>query len=187
MSRTNLSTQAHFDGSRRRRAGKLVCALALALPLLLAQAGSAEAQEGRAGSGGNLGVGIHTMLLPDGPFGPAVIYDTGMFHIEGLFGFADDDATTRFDLGGRFWYHIHSAASADFSLGGGLGVVSIDPEGGGEGTTDIEIDAGAQIRAFLVPNVAVSASLGLAILTGDADFIAITGNLMSDVGIAYYF
>ncbi len=184
MSIANLYTEAHSDGSRRRRAGKLVCALALAVPLFLAQAGSAEAQEGRSGS---LGVGIQTMLLQDGPFGPAVIYDAGMFHLEGLFGFADDDATTRFDLGGRFWYHIHSAASADFSLGGGLGVVSIDPEGDAEGTTDIEIDAGAQIRAFLVPNVAVSASLGLAILTGDGDFIAITGDLVGNAGIAYYF
>ncbi len=184
MSRSNVYTEARFDGPRRWRAAKLVCALALALPLFLAQAGSAEAQEGRSGS---LGVGVQTMLLPDGPFGPAVIYDAGMFHLEGLFGFADDDATTRFDLGGRFWYHIHSAASADFSLGGGLGVVSIDPEGDAEGTTDIEIDAGAQIRAFLVPNVAVSASLGLAILTGDGDFIAITGDLVGNAGIAYYF
>ena len=184
MSRANVHIQAHFDGSRRRRAGKHVSALALAIPLLLAQAGSAEAQENR--SGGNLGVGVHTMLLPDS-FGPAVVYDAGIFHIEGLFAFADDDETTRFDLGGRFWYHIHSAASADFSLGGGLGVVSIDPEGGGEGTTDIEIDAGAQIRAFLVPNVAVSGSLGLAILTGDGDFIGITGDLVGTAGIAYYF
>lgn len=183
MSRANVHTQPTFQGSRHRRAGKLVCALALALPLFLAQAASAEAQETR---GGNLGVGVHTMLLPDS-FGPAVIYDAGAFHIEGLFAFADDDETTRFDLGGRFWYHIHSAASADFSLGGGLGVVSIDPAGDGEGTTDIEIDAGAQIRAFLVPNVAVSASLGLAILTGDGDFIAITGNPVGDAGIAYYF
>lgn len=186
MCRERLRTNPSTIRSIRRPAGRLICALAVALPLaLIGQVDSAEADERR----GNLGVGVAALLggADVGALGPSVIYDTGMFHIEGLFGFADNDAQTRFTVGGRFWYHIHSAQSADFSLGGGLGVVSIDPEGGGDSTTNVEIDAGAQLRAFIVPNVAVSASLGLGILTGDADLIAITGDLVGQLGIAYYF
>jgi hypothetical protein len=163
---------------------KVLAAAAVALAVFVWQTGSAQAQEGDRGS---LGVGVTTMLDINGPLGPSVVYDTGVFHIEGLLGFEDNDAETRFDVGGRFWYHIHSAQSADFSLGGGLGVISINPEGDGDGTTDVEIDGGAQMRAFIVPNVALSVSLGLAVLTGDADAISITGDLFGAAGIAYYF
>jgi hypothetical protein len=38
-----------------------------------------------------------------------------------------------------------------------------------------------------VPNVALSVSLGLVVLTGDADAIAITGDLFGAAGIHYYF
>lgn len=170
------------------RGSRLAIALALALAAVSFSAGSALAQGGSGGrgSGGNLGIGIHTMLTGSGPFGPAVVYDTGLFHIEGIIGFADNDEATEFDVGGRFWYHINSSQAADFSLGGGLGVVSIDPEVG-DGTTDIEIDVGGQVRAFIVPNVALSASLGLAILTGDTDFIALTGDLTGTAGLTYFF
>jgi hypothetical protein len=183
MSEANVRTRTPTDGTRRWRAGKLLAAAAVALLVLAWQIGSAQAQER---DGGNLGVGVNAMLSGGGLIGPSVVYDTGVFHIEGLLGF-EDNGQTRFDVGGRFWYHIHSAQSADFSLGGGLGVISVNPEGDDDGTTDIEIDAGAQMRAFIVPNVAVSVSLGLVVLTGDADAIAITGDLVGGAGIAYYF
>ena len=188
MITANTPTQDPSVRARPGRAKRLTCALAVALPLIVAQAGSALAQEGSTGrSGGNLGVGVHAMLDGGGPFGPAIVYDTGIFHIEGLVGFADTDGATEFDVGGRFWYHINSSQSADFSLGGGLGVTSIDPEGEAEGTTDIEIDVGAQLRAFIVPNVALSASLGLAIITGDNDVISLTGDLTGAAGVTYFF
>jgi hypothetical protein len=183
MSEANVRFQAPTDGTRTWRAGKLLAAAAVVMAALIWQSGSARAQER---DGGNLGVGVNAMLSGGGLFSPSVVYDTGIFHIEGLLGFEDTDAETRFDVGGRFWYHIHSAQSADFSLGGGLGVINID-QGDDEGTTDIEIDAGAQMRAFIVPNVALSVSLGLVVLTGDADAIAITGDLLGAAGIAYYF
>jgi hypothetical protein len=188
MCRESLRTVPSTLRSPRLPVAKLICALAAALPLVLVgQVDSAEAQEGR--KSGNLGVGVVAMLggADVGTVGPAVVYDTGIFHIEGLFGFNDNDTQTRFTVGGRFWYHIHSGQSSDFSLGGGLGVVSVDPEGGGDSTTNVEIDAGAQLRAFIVPNVAVSASLGLGLLTGDTDVIAITGDLVGGLGIVYYF
>jgi hypothetical protein len=162
---------------------KLLAAAAVALAVMVWQTGSAQAQEG---DRGNLGVGVTAMLSGGGLFSPSVAYDTGVFHIEGLLGF-EDNGETRFDVGGRFWYHIHSAQSADFSLGGGLGIVNINPEGDGDSTTNVEIDGGAQLRAFIVPNVALSVSLGLVVLTGDADAIAITGDLFGAAGIHYYF
>jgi hypothetical protein len=163
-------------------------AAAFAAVLGLGAAGSASAQEWKTGAGagvGPLGVGVSAMLT--GPVGPQVVYDTGVFHIEGIVGFASDDAVTEFDLGGRFWYHVHATQAADFSLGAGLGVTSTDPDGPAESTTNVHIDIGPQLRAFVVPNVAISASAGLGIITGDDDFIVIRGNLVGQAGITYYF
>jgi hypothetical protein len=186
----NRSTPAAVTSSHRaaRRRGLLSCGL-LAAAVLVAGAGSARAQEPAGatagGSVGPLGVGASAMLT--GPIGPSVVYDAGLFHIEGILGFASNGATD-FALGGRFWYHIHTAQSADFSLGGGVGVTSTDPDGPDEGTTDVHIDVGAQIRVFLVPNVALSAAAGLAIISGDdADLVGVFGDLVGDAGITYYF
>jgi hypothetical protein len=163
-------------------------AAVFAAVLGLGAAGSASAQEWKTGAGagvGPLGVGVAAMLT--GPFGPQVVYDAGVFHVEGIVGFQSNDATTDFDIGGRFFYHVHASQAADFSLGAGLGVTSSDPDGPAEGTTNVHIDIGPQLRAFVVPNVAVSATAGLAIITGDADNILITGDLVGTAGITYYF
>lgn len=163
-------------------------AAAFAAALSLGAAGSASAQEWKTGAGagvGPLGVGVSAMLT--GPFGPQVVYDTGVFHIEGIVGFQSNDAFTDLDVGGRFFYHVHASQAADFSLGAGLGVTSTDPDGPAEGETNVHIDVGPQLRAFVVPNVAVSATAGLAIITGDADDIQITGDLVGSAGITYYF
>jgi len=175
------------------RAARHASALALGLTLVLAHSAPAAAQDtGSAGhrasgtSGGSLGVGVNTMLTTTGPFGPQLVYDTGVFHIEGILGF-ESDGTTNFDLGGRFWYHIHSSQAADFSLGGGLGFTSVDPDGDNNDTSDIHIDVGGQIRAFVVPNVALSVSAGLSISSGDDDFVAITGDLLGAAGVTYFF
>jgi hypothetical protein len=180
------------DGGRPSRLRVNMFAGAVVLAALLGAASSASAQESRAGvraggaAGGSLGVGVQTMLTGAGPFGAQLVYDAGMFHIEGIFGFASN-GSTNLDLGGRFWYHIHAAQLADFSLGGGVGVVSVDPDGDVEGTTDVHINVGAQLRAFLVPNVALSVSAGLAIITGDADLVAVTGDLVGAAGVTYFF
>jgi hypothetical protein len=163
-------------------------AAAFAAVLALGAAGSASAQEWKTGAGagvGPLGVGVAAMLT--GPFGPQVVYDAGVFHVEGIVGFQSNDATTDFDIGGRFFYHVHASQAADFSLGAGLGVTSSDPDGPAEGTTNVHIDIGPQLRAFVVPNVAISATAGLAIITGDADNILITGDLVGTGAITYYF
>jgi hypothetical protein len=143
---------------------------------------SGSGEMGAGGSGGGLGVGVQAML--EGPFGAAVIYDPGPWHIEGILGFFTNGQTA-LALGGRFYYHLHSSTAADFSVGGGLGIVNVSDDG--DGFTDIHLEAGAQVRAFVVPNVAVSASLGLAIVAGDGDLVALTGQLVGGLGISYFF
>jgi hypothetical protein len=146
--------------------------------------GTAGGEEG--GAGGGFGVGIVAMLT--GPFGAAVVYDPGRFHIEGILGFRSlEDSQTDIAVGGRFWWHLHTSTAADFSLGGGIGFVLIDREDPLDDQTDIHIDGGAQVRTFVVPNVALAASLGLAIVSGDADFVGITGQLFGSIGATYFF
>ena len=174
---------------RRARGHKLAAAIVAALSLGLA--GSAMAQgdmkTGAGAGAGPLGVGVTAMLT--GPFGPSIVYDTGVFHIEGIVGFQSNDATTDFDIGGRFYYHVHATQAADFSLGGGVGITTTDPDGPAESFTDVHIEIGPQLRAFVVPSVAISASAGLAIITGDNgnDNLLLVGDLVGSAGITYYF
>lgn len=139
--------------------------------------------------GTSLGVGIHAMLT--GPFGPAIVYNMKLFHIEGLLAFESNGATN-LAVGGRFWFHAHQTASSTLSVGGGIGFTStetepIPPETRSEDATNILLEGGAQIRFFPVPNVAVSASAGLAVLSGDADLFALTGQLTGGAGLTYFF
>ena len=139
--------------------------------------------------GTSFGVGIHAMLT--GPFGPAIVYNMSRFHIEGIIAFESNGATD-LAVGGRFWFHAHQTAASTLSLGGGLGFTSretepIPPETRSDDPTNIRLEGGAQIRFFPVPNVAVSASAGLAVLSGDADLFALTGQLTGGAGLTYFF
>jgi hypothetical protein len=167
--------------------------------LTLATVGSAAAQEAAVGgeaSGSAMGVGAVAML--NGPAGAAFVWDGGPWRIEGILGVADGGGATVFDVGGRFWFGLHRAASADLSVGGGLGFRNISVDGGDEDddTTALFIELGAQIRAFLVPNVAFSSSFGLVVLGADADGFFVDGQRLGDdgdigfsggVGVVYYF
>lgn len=145
---------------------------------------SGEAQVSASATGAaGLGVGVLAML--SGPVGASVVYDPGQFHVEGILGFASDGETD-IDIGGRFFYHLHSSQAADFSLGGGLGIQNVNPDMG-DSTTNIDVDVGAEVRLFLVPNVALSSTIGLAIVTGDGDLVALRGQLLGDIGVTYFF
>jgi hypothetical protein len=135
-----------------------------------------------------LDLGRTNLLLSYGEAG-------GRFHIDGLFGLSrnfsnsgsGNDYTT-FDLGGRFWYHLHAAAFADFSLGGGMLMDSYRTNPNSR-RYDFLMDLGAQIRAFVVPNVALIGTLGIGLKfrDGSNDEIQIGGQSMASVGIAYFF
>jgi hypothetical protein len=111
----------------------------------------------------------------------------GRFHLDGLFGFYNNGATD-FDFGARGWYHVHAASSADFSVGAGV-VLTRRRIREPSVKWDFLIDLGAQIRVFVVPNVALLGSAGMGIYmpdTGDTH-VSITGSLVGSLGLAYYF
>lgn len=155
--------------------------------LLAVSPSSAQAQEDMTmqspSQASGLGVGVESML--SGPSGPTLVYQTPSYHVEGILG-VFDRANTTFLVAGRFYYQVHSGELSDFSIGGGLGLVNTDGPGNNE--TDIHLEAGAKIRVFLAPNVALSSSLGMAVVADDAnDTAIIAGRLQGTMGITYFF
>ena len=134
---------------------------------------------------GSIGVGAEFEISNLG--GISVNYDAGKFHVGGFLGFDDPPGSDndQFDIGGRFFYHIASTASADFSLGGGLGIRS--QATAGDRATELFLEPGFQIRAFIVPKVALSFTGGISIGTVDAEGVQITGDFNSLAGVHYYF
>jgi len=155
--------------------------ISLAAVLLMAAAGVAQAggQEGSIGVGAEVGV--------SGAGGVSINYDAGMFHAGGFLALLDPagDDNTDFAIGGRFFYHLHSTAQADFGLGGQVGFISIDTPG--DRGSLLFIEPGFQVRFFPVSNVALSLNAGIVIGAVDADGITIDGQLVGGAGFHYYF
>jgi hypothetical protein len=146
------------------------------------------------GSGAGLGVGGVVWL--SGFSGAQVVYDQAMWHIEGVlaFGSFDNgaaDNTTAFNFGAAGWYHLHRGSSSDFSLGGGIGVISTsNPD-----SSTFVFEPGALARIFLTPNVALFARTGIAAVFGDGDpvtgaggeRVVLFGQTTSSFGFTYFF
>lgn len=153
-------------------------------------AAPAPAPAAMSGPGRGLGVGATVML--SGPGGLQIAYDAGAWHLEGLIGASDQGENDDTDLnaGARFWFHVHQTSSADFSVGGGVGFL-LDgrrgPGDAGEDQTSVHIDAGAQIRAFIVSNVALSGTAGIGLAAGDKEGWLLSGQLLAGMGVTYYF
>jgi hypothetical protein len=185
----------------------VVAASLTASPAHAQQPTQAATMSGASSSHGTgLGLGAITML--NGSNGAMITWGNGRgsFHLDGFFGLRryspNGNATTSFSMGGRFWYHMHAASFADFSLGGGLGFLRWETNPGNPGNDsriDLTLQAGAQIRTFIVPNVALIADLGLGVLFGQDDDILIGGQapggygasgdsfVSGTMGIAYFF
>ena len=155
----------------------------LAMAFVAASAGTAAA----GGSAGSLGVGAEYMLNGTLGGGPSLNYDTGAFHVGGYLTLVDGegDDNTNFGIGGRFYYHLHSTAMSDFSIGGAIGLSSLDTPG--DRTTELYIEPGVQIRAFVAANVALSFSVGLSIGAADAGGLSLEGQPVGIAGVHYYF
>lgn len=138
------------------------------------------------GQAGSIGVGAEFQLSGIG--GLSANYDAGKFHVGGFLGIFDPAGpnNTVVDIGGRFFYHIASTGSSDFGLGGSLGFRT-DHDNAGNGITEVFLEPGFQIRLFVVPNVALSFSGGIEIGAADASELNITGNVVGEGGIHYYF
>lgn len=152
---------------------------------------------GGGGGGAGIGVGASQFLSFGGP-GIAVgqfVYDQSIWHIEGFLGFASvpvgggDDRATTIVFGAGGWYHLHSGASSDFSLGGLIGVATTS--GPGASTTVTSFEPGALVRAFLTPNVAAHARVGLAVDFGDTGSggteVYLQGQVVGAFGFTYFF
>jgi hypothetical protein len=173
---------------------------------LLGLAGTARAQEtpppapppaasaSYSGSGAGIGVGVAESLsgVTTGQF----VYDQAIWHLEGLLAFsstsngggADRSTTVGFGAGG--WYHLHRGSASDFSVGGAL-IVATASNPGGNSTTITAFEPGAQIRAFITPNVALAARVGLIFEFGDTQGggtdIFLTGQPNAAFGVTYFF
>jgi hypothetical protein len=169
----------------------------LALAFILLFATTASAQE-RSGHG--IGLGVQQTL--GGISGLSLTYDADKFHIDVVLGFANIDVdpgddVTLIGLAGRFFYHVHQMDNADFGLGGGLGIVSLDA--GDAESTSVQIEVGMKLRVFLAPNVTLSTQAGLILLTADDDvdfggintngdrLFGVTGTLAAGFGLTYFF
>lgn len=153
--------------------------------LVMATSGLASA----GGQAGSLGVGAEFQLNPF-TGGASLNYDAGDFHVGGFLGFQDDEGpdNTVWNIGARFYYHLHSTAMSDFGIGGSLGIFSF-PEPGvpnPDRQTGVFLEPGVQMRVFLASNVAISAATGVSIGVVDASGVAITGQTIGG-GIHYYF
>lgn len=154
---------------------------------MLSGAASAPAYAQDGAGGASLGLGAEAMLT--GPGGAALVYDMGQLRIDGILSFVSANGTN-IGLGGRALWVVHKGANSDFSLGGGLGFINSDPDGPADSTTDLHVDAIAQVRAFLTDNVAVSTSFGFGVAFNDGEEdnrFGFGAQFVSSAGLVYYF
>jgi len=136
------------------------------------------------GSAGSIGVGAEISTL--GAADVSVNYDAGAFHVGGSFGFEDNrpgGPNNYFRIGGRFYYHLHSTALADFGLGGEVHIEDAE----GPNNTAVEIAGGFQIRSFISTNVALSFTGGFVVGTADSSGVSVSGTPLAVAGFHYYF
>jgi hypothetical protein len=155
--------------------------------LMMAASGIAHA----GGQEGSIGVGAEVQL--SGISGVSVNYDAGAFHVGGLLGYGGDLPGMQpdyFQVGARFFYHVHSTAMADFGLGGNLGIASVQDLPMDERSSYVYLEPGVQIRVFVAANVALAFTAGVALGLNDADGVTITGQgtgFNFGGGVHYYF
>ena len=159
----------------------------LTAALMMVVSGAAHA----GGQEGSVGVGAEVQL--SGISGVSVNYDAGAFHVGGLLGYGDDlfMQADYFQVGARFYYHVHSTAMSDFGIGGNLGIASVrdqpDPD---DRSSYVYLEPGIQIRLFLAANVALAFTGGVALGLNDADGVSISGQgtgFNFGGGVHYYF
>jgi len=148
---------------------------------------------------GSGGLGVGGTMFVSGLAGPEVVYDFGVWHLGGMVGFLsvpvgpNGDHANLFDFGVSGWYHLHLGENSDFSVGGAFGLETFSPPVG-NGTTGFEFEPGAQIRAFITPNVALHGGMAIVLAFGDQvqngvleKQIALGARITGDFGFTYYF
>lgn len=158
----------------------LLTAIALATTVATTATASAGGQTG------SLGVGVESTLA--GLTGASLNFDGGRFHLGGMVGFKDPSgaSNTTIATAARFFLHVHDAGSSDFGLGLQIGYQRV-PVPGGEAADQLYLEPAFQIRAFLTPNVALSATGGIVLGLVDADGVSIGGQVTGGAGLHHYF
>jgi hypothetical protein len=159
--------------------------------LALFATGTAAAQTAPAARG----IGVGAEMTMTGIAGGAFVYDTAAFHVDALLGAAFKRDTSDVSVAGRLFFPVHKSQSADFSLGPGIGLVHHvihDPDGdgpqGSQTSNPIHLEGAAQIRAFVVPNIALSATAGLGVVLDKGNnSMIIDGQLGASFGVTYFF
>ena len=156
----------------------------LFVALLLAAGGVAHA----GGQSGSFGVGVEGDL--NGLGGLSASYDGGKFDADAFLGYVHFDegggmSTSLTEVGGRFFYHLHSTAMSDFGVGGGLALASVPGGMGAARSTPIFLEPGFQIRLFLASNVALSFMGGLSIALGDARVTQLAGQSLGNSALDF--
>lgn len=165
----------------------------LAAVLVAGAAGVAHAggSEGSIGVGAEYMIGGSSSVLSGGAGGASLNYDAGKFHVGGFLGISDGEGANNTDIsvGGRFFYHVASTAMSDFSVGGSIGLVSIDTRGmpNADRQNLLFIEPGFQIRAFVATNVALSFTGGISIGAVDAGGVLLGAQPTGIAGVHYYF
>ena len=150
--------------------------------------------------GGAIGIGAVEWLAPNVGNNPTpvtggqFVYDMPAFHLEGVFGFdhvsqnGASGTDVRFGVAG--WYHLARGTNADFSVGGGAGLVYASAMGAGNSSTGFTLEPGAEARVFLSPNFALSCRVGFAISFGDNNaptLFSLSGQTTGALGFTYFF
>ena len=160
--------------------------------LTLFATGTADAQNAPAARG--IGVGAEATLT--GIVGGTFVYDAASWHVDALLGGTFQNDHSEVAVAGRFFFPLHRSQSADFSVGPGIGLVhrtNHDPDGpgpqGSTTATPIHLEGAAQIRAFVVPNIALNATAGLGIVLNNDNNNSATfgGQLGGSFGVTYFF
>jgi hypothetical protein len=163
--------------------------LSFVLVLLASRTSAAQAaKEGRTGFGA--GAEATTTGIVGGTF----VYDASLFHIDALLGGSFASNVSQVAVAGRLFFPLHRGPAADFSIGPGIGLVRTTrtPDGNpappSVSNNAVHLEGALQIRAFVVSNVALSASAGVgAVFTNGNNSAVIGGQVGASLGITYFF
>lgn len=139
------------------------------------------------------GVGMYgTLSSPNAPLGVggvSLVYDLRRFRVATFFSLlVDDGGADGVAVGGRFLFALHRARRADFSLGVGTALGHVFNPGPAPDLTYVVVEGLGQIRVFLVDNVALTGTLGLAFAAGEGRLLfGIGGQLTGSFGLTYFF
>jgi hypothetical protein len=165
----------------------------LALALFVSRTSFAQAARPAVRSG----VGVGAEATTTGIVGATFVYDASVFHIDALLGgaYASNNSVTR--VAGRFFFPLHTSPSADFSIGPGIGFEHAthqdnanppNPPPPSVSVNSVHLEGAVQIRAFVVQNVAFSATAGIgAVFTNGNNSAVIGGQLGGALGVTYFF